>query len=72
VPPPGPFGWKCANFRYKREDTSCWGLGGVGDAASGVGVQALLPAGVVAVVAVKGEQFELAPTVVVALPRRRR
>ncbi len=56
-----------------RGDTGCRGLGGVCDAAPRVDVQALLPAGVVAAgasVAMKGKQFELAPTVVAALPHR--
>jgi hypothetical protein len=55
-------------------EAGCCGLDGVGNTASGVGVQGFLPAGVAtagAAVAVEGGWAELTPKVEVALQRRR-
>ncbi len=61
---------KHCQLKKSLDPTGRWGLGGVGDTASGVGVQAFLPAwvaGAGAAVAVDGERSELASTVVAAL-----
>jgi hypothetical protein len=54
-------------------EAGCCGLDGVGNTASGVGMQGFLPAGVAtagAAVAMEGGWAELTPKVEVALPRR--